>query len=414
MVWPGPRDDPASDVIGDGDEDSGLLARWPWLKKSRIITGPLLAAAVVATAAVVLSGSHPASSARNATRSSHHDQPLVTIASKMADKVQADGTFAGGAVAGRIWRMAVQNVAGADDQCQPAVTVNGMDADPLYPGPPRATPVGDPAFMAPGASMPGAGFAFIKVPADTTWVWLEPATTGGLMLGMEPITVMSCGERFRLVGFAYPLASTLRIHDSFPAASRSYTAPTALSDPRLSLADPQVDGVWQDTDIAHAHVTMATLNSGRAFGQQWSIRVTFGTAGDCFTLSTSYIDDSVNAKPQLASLCGPVSTLHGPDTIMALGLGSPAYDGMGVGYAVSVSPGTVRLTAHLSDGGIMSVTPVAVEGRKYAAFFVPGPAHLTRLDWDNAVGQEVAGVQDLQEYGYTQFQPPLVQQIVSP
>jgi hypothetical protein len=401
MVWPGPRDDPAPDVIGDGGEDSSLLIRWPWLKKFRVIAGPLLAAAVVATAAVVL----PGSSARDAARSLGHDQPPVTISSMMADGVQADGTFADGTVAGRIWRMAVQNIAGADDQCQPAVTVNGMDADPLYPGPPRATPIGDPAFMAPGASMPGAGFAFIKVPADTARVGLEPATIGGLTLGMKPITLTSCGHRFRLVGFAYPLDGTLRIHDSFPAASRSYTAPGALSDPRPSLADPQVDGVWQDTDIAHAHVTTATLDTGRAFGQRWAILMAFGTAGDCFTLSTSYIDDSVNAKPQLASLCGPVSTRHGPDTIMALGIGSPAYDGLGVGYAVSVSPGTVRLTAHLSDGGLMSVTPVAVAGRKYAAFFVPGPAHLTRLDWDNAVGQEVAGVQDLPEYGYTQFQP---------
>jgi hypothetical protein len=405
MVRPGPHGDPASDVIGDGEDESGLIVRWPWLKRSGIIAGLLLAVAVIVTAAVMLSGSHPASSARNAPRSAHRDLPPVTISSKMGGRVQADGTFAEGTVAGRTWRMAVQNIAGVGGQCQPAVTVNGKDADPLYPGPPRATAVGDPAFMAPGASMPSAGFAFIKVPAGTAWVWLDPATVGGLMVGMQPVTVASCGERFRLVGFAYPLAGTLRIHESFRAASRSYTAPTALSDPRLSLADPQVDGVWQDTDIAHAQVTTATLATGRAFGQRWSIRVAFGTAGDCFTLSTAYIDDSVNAKPELASLCGPVSTLQGPDTIMALGLGSPANDGLGVGYAVSVSPGTVRLTAYLSDGGAMSVTPVAVEGRKYAAFFVPSPTHLTRLDWDNSAGQEIAAVRGLREYGYTQFQP---------
>src|SRR5215831_947144 len=405
MVWPGPHDDTAPDVIGDEDEESGLLVRWPWLKRPAIITGPLLAVAVIAAATVVLSDSHSPSSARHAPRSAHHDQSSVTISSKMYDRVQASGTFAGGAVAGRVWRMAVQNIAGAGDRCQPAVTVNGMDADPLYPGPPRATPVGDPAFMAPGASMPGAGFAFIRVPADTAWVWLEPATVGGLMLGMQPVTVTSCGERFRLVGFAYPLAGILRIHDSLPAASGSYTAPAALSDPQPSLNDPQVDGVWQDTDTAHAQVTTATLTTGLAFGQRWSIRVVFGTAGDCFTLSTAYIDDSVNAKPEVASLCGPVSTLHGPDTIMALGLGSPAYDGLGVGYAVSVSTGTAQLTAHLSDGGVMPVTPVPVKGRKYAAFFVPGPTHLIRLDWDNAAGQEIASVPDLQQYGYTQFSP---------
>jgi hypothetical protein len=301
--------------------------------------------------------------------------------------------------------MAVQNIAGTRGRCQPAVTLNGMDADPLYPGPPRATPVGDPAFMAPGASMPGAGFAFIKVPAGATWVWLDPAPIGGLMIGVQPVTVTSCGERFRLVGFAYPLVGTLRIHDSFPAIATSYTAPAVLSDPRPSLADPQVDGVWQDTDSAHARVTTATLATGQAFGQRWSIRLAFGTAGDCFTLSTAYIDDSVNAQPELASLCGPVSTLHGPDIIMGLGLGSPpAYDGLGVGYAVSVSPGIVRLTAHLSNGGLMSVTPVTVGGRKYAAFFVPGPTHLTRLNTDGAARQEITVVQGLPEYGYTQFQ----------
>jgi hypothetical protein len=401
MMRPGPADDPAPDVIGDGDEDSGLFARWPWLNKPGIIKATLLAVAVAATAAVVLSGSHTASSAHNAPRPPHDNQLSAMIFSKMTGSVQADGVFAVGSVAGRTWRMAVQNVAGVNAQCQPAVTVNGMDADPLYPGPPRATPVGDPAFMAPGASMPGAGFAFIKVPANTTWVWLEPAATGGVKLGMQPVAVTSCGERFRLVGFAYPLAGTLRIHDSSPTASGSYTPPVALSHPRPSLADPQVDGVWQDTDVAHAQVTTATLATGRAFGQQWSIRVAFGTAGDCFTLSTAYIDDSVNAQPELASSCGPVSTPRGPDTIMALGIGSPA---LGVGYAVSVSPGTARLTARLSDGAVMSVTPVVAGGRKYAAFFVSGPAHLTRLSLEDAAGQETVGVQDLQGYGYTQFQ----------
>jgi hypothetical protein len=404
MIWPGPRDDPAPDVIGDGDEDSGLLARWPWLKRPAIIRGTLLAAAVAATLAVVLSSSHPGSSGHNAPRPPRDDQASAMISSKMTGSVQAGGIFAFGSVTSRIWRMAVQNVAGAGGKCQPAVTVNGMDAGPLYPGPPRATPVGDPAFMAPGALLPGAGFAFIRVPADSTWVWLEPAAIGGLKLGMQPVTVTSCGERFRLVGFAYPLGGTLRIHDSFPAARRSYTAPAALSDPRPTLADPQVDGVWQDTDIARAQVTTATLATGRAFAQRWSIRVAFGTAGDCFTLSTADIDDSVNAQPELASLCGPVSTLQGPDTIVALGLGSPADEGLGVGYAVSVSPGTARLTAHLSDGGVMSMTPVAVGGRRYAAFFVPGPAHLTRLSWEDAAGKEIGSVQHLPEYGYTLFQ----------
>lgn len=409
MVWPGPRDDPAADVIGDEDEGSWLAVRWPWLSGRWLsgrgrVTGVLVAVAVAVTAAVTIPGLHPASPARGAPRPSRDGQPAVAISSAMVASVPAGGTFAFGTVAGRPWRMAVQNIAGAGPRCQPAVTLNGMDADPLYPGPPRATPVGDPAFMAPGASMPGAGFAFIKVPPDITVVRLEPAARGGSVRDMRPVTVASCGERFRVVGFAYPLAATLRIRASSRTASRSYVAPAAYSDRRPSLAHPQVDGVWKDTDTADARVTTAILATGQAFAQRWAMRVMLGTGGDCFTLTSTYIDDSVNAKPEKASLCGPVSTPRGPDTIVALGLGSPAGGGLGVGYAVSVGPGTVRLMAHLSNGTAMPVTPVTVEGRRYAAFFVPGPARLARLSWADAAHQETTDVQALPEYGYAQFQ----------
>src|SRR5215469_16373581 len=147
MVWPGPHSNPSPDVIGDGDSRPGLLARWPWLKKLAIIAGPVLAAGVIAAAAVMLSGSPSASPARSTLQPARPDRS-ARISSSMYDRAQADGTFAGGTVAGHVWQMAVQNVAGDSGHCQPAVTVNGMDADPLYPGTPQATPVGDPAFMA--------------------------------------------------------------------------------------------------------------------------------------------------------------------------------------------------------------------------------------------------------------------------
>ncbi len=53
---------------------------------------------------------------------------------------------------------------------------------------------------------------------------------GSFQLGVAPVTVTACGQQFRLVGFAYPLTATLRIHVSFrdrPAGS--YTVPTVLS-----------------------------------------------------------------------------------------------------------------------------------------------------------------------------------------
>jgi hypothetical protein len=407
MEWPGPRDDIAPDVIGTGG-DSGLLDRWPWLRRARIVAFPVLAGAIIAVAVVVLPASHPApashgNASHGAARLSARQPARATISSKMAGKVLPGGIIAGGGADGHPWVMSVQNIADPGSGCQPAITVNDADADPLFPGPPRATPVGDPAFMAPGASAPGVGFAFMQVPADVVWVWLEPGPIYGLMLGMQPVTASACGERFRLVGFAYPLAGTLRIHESTSGSSRSYTVPAAVSDPRPTLADPQIDGVWQDADAAHAKVRSATLASGTAYGQRWSIRLDFGTAGDCFTLSTSYVDDSANAKPAQTSYCGPVNTPQGPDTIMALALGSPSS--IGTGYAVSLGSGTARLTAQLSDGAEMAVMPVVADGRKYAAFFVPGPPVLTWLNWVNAGGQEIAGVQDLPRNGYTQFQP---------
>lgn len=416
MAWRDPCDDLASDIIGSGGEDSGMPARWPRLARLirragstrlRWAAGAVLGAAAAA-AVLVLPAARPGAGSPHPARVSPAGRsggPAPTISPVMAGTVAPGGVFAEGGADRHPWQLAVQDIAAPGFGCQPGVTLNGNDADPLFQRPAMRTPVGSLSFMRPGSVMPGVGFAIIRVPADVSWVWLDPAPVNGLMLGLPPVTVTSCGERFRLAGFAYPLAGTLRINASTATRSLRYTVPRALSAPRPSLAAPQIDGVWQDMDTAHAQVATATLATGRAFGQRWSIRLGFGTAGDCFTLSTGYIDDSANAKPEQTSFCGPVSTPHGPDTIMALALGSPAGNGQGVGYAVSVGPGTARLTAQLSTGATFPVTPVAAAGRRYAAFFVPGPAHLTRLNWDNAAGQEIAGIRGLPDYGYTQFQP---------
>jgi hypothetical protein len=416
MAWRDPCDDLASDIIDSGGEDSGMPARWPRL--ARLIqragstrlpraAGAVLGAAVAATVLVLLAahsgtGSpHPA----RVSQAGRNDGPTLTISSVMAGTVAPGGVFAEGGADGRPWQLAVQDIAAPGFGCQPGVTLNGNDADPLFPRPAMLTPVGSLAFMRPGSAMPGVGFAIIRVPADVSWVWLDPAPINGLMLGLSPVTITSCGERFRLVGFAYPLAGTLRINASTATRSLRYTVPRALSAPQPSLAAPQVDGVWQDMDTAHVQVATTTLAAGRAFGQRWSIHLGFGTAGDCFTLSTAYIDDSANARPEQTSFCGPVSTPHGLDTIMALALGSSAGNGQGVGYAVSVGPGTAHLTVRLSTGATFSVTPVVAADRRYAAFFVPSPVHLARLNWDNAAGQEIAGIQGPLDYGYTQLQP---------
>ncbi len=393
-----------------------MAARWPWLAglirragttRLRWGAGVVLAAAA-ATAVLLVQAAHPVTGRPGPAQASPAGRahgPAPAISSVMTGTAAPDGVFAEGGAGNRPWQLAVQDIAVPGSGCQPAVTLNGNDADPLFPRPAMITPVGSLAFMMPGPAMPGVGFAVIRVPADVSWVWLDPAPVNGLQVGLPPATVTSCGERFRLAGFAYPLAGTLRIHASTATRGLRYTVPRALSAPRPSLAAPQVDGVWQDMDSAHAQVAATTLATGTAFGQRWSIQLGFGTAGDCFTLSTAYIDDSANAKPERTSFCGPVSTPHGLTTIMAMALGSPAGNGQGVGYAVAVGPGTARLTARLSTGAAFPVTPATAAGRRYAAFFVPSPARLTRLIWENAAGHEIAAIQGLPDYGYTEFQP---------
>jgi hypothetical protein len=192
------------------------------------------------------------------------------------------------------------------------------------------------------------------------------------------------------------------MHLSFRDRSQgSYTVPPALSAPRASVEDPQVNGVWQFLDATDGPTATGTIAAGNALGVRWSIRVTFGKAGDCFSLSTS--PPRGNGLWQAA--CGPISTPDGPSTIMVLPLGSPRPGVAGVGYAVSVGSGTDHLTAELSDGSNVSARPLVVAGRKYAAFFTPGQLRLFWLNWVDATGRPIAGTTGLPGYGYMQFWP---------
>ena len=429
MEWPGPRDDLAPDEIGSG-EDSGLFGlsgklgqlgsrlggrlprpRLPQGRRGRWILALLAGAIVVATAATVLPLARPGTVAapkqqRSSGSASSRDQATsLNVVSLMTGKVMRDGSFAEGGADGHFWSMSVRNIADPGAGCQPAITVNGNDADPLFPDPPRLTPIGNPAFMTLGAAMPGVGFGFIQVPAQVVWAWAQPGPggVGDLMLGLPPVTIRACGETFHLIGFAYPLSATLQIHETSDSFNATYTVPRSLSDPRPSLNDPQIDGIWQDVDSARARAATAVLASGTAYGQRWSIRLAFGTSGDCYLLTTSYVDDSVNAQPSVSPVCGPVSTPQGPGTIVAMALGAPASPGLGTGYAVSLSPGTAKLIAELASGQDFTVTPVMVHGRKYAAFFVPEPSHLMWINALDSGGREVAGLQDLPDDGYVQF-----------
>ena len=85
--------------------------------------------------------------------------------------------------------------------------------------------------------------------------------------------------------------------------------------------------------------------------------------------------------------------------------GSPHPGVVGVGYVVSVGSATDHLTAELSDGSNVSARPLVVDGRKYAAFFVPGALRIFWLNWIDASGRPIAGFTGLPGYGYMQFSP---------
>lgn len=417
MEWPGPRDDLDPDLIGRGEE-TGLLSamrarmprsggpRFPSGKRWRWIAAVLAAGVVAAVAVTVLPATHPGTGpdAGQADHPASADQAVaLNISSVMTGKVMPDGAFASGRADGRGWRLAVQNIAYPGGGCQPAVTLNGNDAGPLFPDPARITPVGNPAFLTLGSSMPGVGFGFVQVRAGATRAWTAAGPGGAQTIALPPATVDACGETFRLIGFAYPLTATVRIHETSGSVNSVYNVPSVLSDPRPTLGDPLVSGVWQDLDTARASVASALLAAGTAYGQRWSVRLQFGTAGDCFSLTTTYLDDSASATPSVSGFCGPVRTPGGLATIVAMALGSLGSGDLGTGYAVSVGPDTAHLLAQLTSGRTFTVPVVTVDGRKYAAFFVPEPSRLMWLNALDSTGHEVAGLENVPFNGYTQF-----------
>src|SRR5580704_6602802 len=92
--------------------------------------------------------------------------PAAPAASSPAPAA-AGGIIAHGVVNGQAWRLAAQNIADPGYACVPAITLNGTDADPVYPDPVSA------AVMAPG---PGTGFGFVQLPADVSGIVVNGQT----------------------------------------------------------------------------------------------------------------------------------------------------------------------------------------------------------------------------------------------
>jgi hypothetical protein len=345
------------------------------LRRAGAAAGTLALAGIVAVAVLAPPGSR---------------RPAVPVTTP-AGPVAPGGVFALGRVDGHAWQLAVQDIADPGYSCQPAVVLNGTDADPVFPA------AGNAAVVALGPSLPGIGFGFIQVPAAVTGVIVNGQAD------MQAMTVAVCGLRYHLVGFAYPLAMPLRVTVAHPPPGWQavFTMPQVSVQPPSRSTTPETAGLWVNVYPAGDTQGSGPLDSGSVSGSEWAIQIQFGTGGDCYAF-TAY----GSAGTTQMGYCGPVSTPTGPETIMALPLGVSSNPPTGLtGYAVQVSPATVSLKATLSNGSSELAQFCMVAGRNYAAFVVPDPLRLSRLTWLNAAGQVIASTTALPRYGFVQFQP---------
>jgi len=360
------------------------------LRRAGMAAGGLGAVAIIAAATLLPSPPTPAP----------QQQPPLPVTVPASGIAGPDGVFASGTADGHAWRLAVQDIAAPGYRCIPAVTVNGTDADLLSPDP------GNGADVAIGAAAPGIGFAFVQVPNGID---------GLLVNGQESVPAIAatvCGQHYRVVGLAYrlkhpPRLTALGADPGWPKTKRSTEGgsldwPAVYPLPLITIPPPgigalQTDGRWNHVRETGAKPTRALLASGRA----WSIELTFGAAGDCY----DFTSQGSPGDPEI-SVCGPISTPEGPETIMAMPLSySPAGLKAATGYAVQVSPRTARLLVTASDGSVQAITPRVVDGRRYAAFVIGTSRRLERLTWLDAAGKAFANTTSLPGSGYAQFQP---------
>jgi hypothetical protein len=295
------------------------------------------------------------------------------------------GIIAHGTTGGHPWRLAVQNIADPGYTCVPAITINGTDADPVYPEPYTS------ATVAPGPALAGIGFAFVQLPVDINGIVVNGTQN------VTAVNVAACGLRYHVAGFVYSLAKPPQVRVANPLPNW----PHVLTMPLPGAQPASTAGLWANSAAALGASASGDLASGTVSGGQgWTITLRFGTAGDCYQFQgTSSLG---NAQ---MGFCGPVSTPDGPETIVALPLGFPNPGTGATGYAVQVSPVVTALKATLSNGSSEMAKWCVVDGRKYAAFVVPNPAGLSRLTWFDAAGKVTASTTALPKAGYVQFQP---------
>jgi hypothetical protein len=252
----GPEGSPEPDIIGTAGADR---ARPRW--RRYVVAGGVLAlAGIIAATSISSRGQHTAARRPSGATASPAG-PAPPVPGAVPSQAWAtslnianwpmpgsdSSMFAGGVAGNRGWELTVRDAARSGQRCAAAVVLYGSDAHPIAdaylisPHPASRTPAGDLAFIALGAQSPGVGVGFLQLGAPAVQAWVDPHRIGGLEISAPILTVRACGQRYYLVGFAYPLAGTLDVFVTGNSAGPvHYLVPTRLS-------RPTVPGVWQST-----------------------------------------------------------------------------------------------------------------------------------------------------------------------
>jgi len=285
------------------------------------------------------------------------------------------GLFASGTANGRAWRLAAVDLADAGYRCLPGVVVNGQNGDLLQPGFLPGLALGGAAFWAPYPGRPAAGFAFLHLRPGVSRVTAHLGD--GTRLGLRPVTLTVCGQRYRLAGFRYPRQGVTQI--TARSARGRPIEYTPLAD-YFNPASPLQDGTWMNDPGAVGNAASGQIGSGSIGSTPWSMQVTLGPNGECFYSQAG------------ASLCTTVGAPSSRPSLTPIPFGAPGGAVIWIWYPGTVDARTSYLLAHLSNGTTRRLAPAVVGGRKYFVLGVAKGARPTRLTLYDTHGHVLADI----------------------
>ncbi len=253
------------------------------------------------------------------------------------------GLIASGTIDGKGWRATTSNPAtsgGSGNQCLTASgPAFGEGAQLAQDCGPFSTPDGSDPVEFDGLGEGQTEASIGPVGANVSYVLVR--LSDGTALKLIPVRVYG----IRYVAFATPSSLAVDSATAYLSDGRTLTAIPFNAPDGLPTF-----GLWQPPGQRLPARASELLASGSADGTTWSVRAYVGPWGTCFVSS-----------PQTA--CIGNSKPMGTEMIMYPG-GSPGT------FAGSAAPAVRYITVTLTHGGTLRVTPVAVGGQQYFAFYL--------------------------------------------